>query len=316
MKKINLIKRQELFQGEKYLHKGKNYFEGWYFKQTCNNKGIAIIPGINLDKGKRKAFIQVITNRKSYFVDYEIEDFKYSGNPFSIQIGNSVFSTSGVHLDIQDISNKLSINGDLYYSNSDNIYTSCFSPNIMGPFSYLPFMECNHAVIAMQNKVNGRIVVNKAIFNFKNGVGYIEKDWGVSFPKKYIWCQGNRFQNNNASFMIAIADVPLKIFNIRGVICVLKIGNKEYRFATYNNVRVKKYRVGLNGVDIILKKGAYLLIIKAKNSGAKKLLAPVKGGMTKEILESITASVEVTLKRKGKVIFSDVSLNCGLEVVD
>lgn len=316
MKKINLIKRQELFQGEKYLGKGKNYFEGWYFKQVSNKKGIAFIPGINLEAGIEKAFIQVITNNKSYFVDYEIKDFKYNDKPFSIQIGDNIFSVDGIHIDINDTINKLYVSGDVKYLDSENIHISCFSPNIMGPFSYLPFMECNHAIMTMKNKVNGSIKINNSRINFRDGVGYIEKDWGSSFPRNYIWCQGNNFKSSDASFMIAIADVLLKVFTIKGIICVLKVGSKEYRFATYNNAKVKKYSVDSNRLDIVLKKGAYTICIKTKNSSSKKLLAPVKGRMTKEILESITASVAITLKRKGKIIFSDTSFNCGLEIVD
>ena len=34
MKKLLLIKNPKLFQGEKYINKNKNYFEGWYFKNT------------------------------------------------------------------------------------------------------------------------------------------------------------------------------------------------------------------------------------------------------------------------------------------
>lgn len=316
MKKIKLIKRQELFQGKKYLKLGKNYFEGWYFKQSCNNRAVSFIPGINLEKGKEKAFIQIITDNKSYFIEYQIEDFKYSDNPFSIQIGNSIFSVEGLHLDIQNADNKLFISGDINYTNLNNIRTSWFRPNIMGPFCYLPFMECNHAVVTMSNKVNGSIKINNSKFNFKDGVGYIEKDWGTSFPKKYIWCQGNNFKTQDATFMIAIADVPLKLFSIRGLICVLKVGNKEYRFATYNRAKLKKYQIDAKNVDIVLKKGLYQLSIKTKNSNSKLLLAPVNGKMSREILESISACVEIILKRKGKVIFSDTSFNCGLEIVE
>ncbi|MCI8567913.1 MAG: hypothetical protein HFG48_01185 [Bacilli bacterium] len=316
MKKINLMKKQELFQGRKYLGKGKTYFEGWYFKQVGGKKGISFIPGINLEDGKEKAFIQIITNNKSYFVDYKIEEFKYNDNPFSIQVGKSIFSTNSIHVDINDIDNKLFVNGDISYFDSENIYTSCFSPNIMGPFSYLPFMECNHAVITMRNKVNGSIKINNSKFSFKNGLGYIEKDWGTSFPKKYIWCQGNKFKDSSASFMVAIATVPLKLVDIKGIICVLKFGNKEYRFATYNNVKLKKYKVGSNNLDIVLKKGRYQLSIKTKSGNSRKLLAPVEGRMSKEIFESISASVEVVLKKNGIIIFADTSFNCGLEIVE
>ena len=63
MKKLYLIRNPELFQGEKYLTKrsNKNYFEGWYFKNSSNNNGISFIPGISISKNERKAFIQVIT---------------------------------------------------------------------------------------------------------------------------------------------------------------------------------------------------------------------------------------------------------------
>ena len=42
MKKIFLIKNPELFQGEKYIKTNKNYFEGWYFKNTNKKRGFLL----------------------------------------------------------------------------------------------------------------------------------------------------------------------------------------------------------------------------------------------------------------------------------
>ena len=100
MKKIDLIKNPELFQGEKYLNINKNYFEGWYFKNTTINNGISFIPGINIDGKNKKSFIQIITNNESYFVNYNIDDFKFNYNPFYIQIKNNIFSKEKIHIDI------------------------------------------------------------------------------------------------------------------------------------------------------------------------------------------------------------------------
>lgn len=61
------MKNPDLFQGEKYLNTNKNYFEGWYFKNTNHECGISFIPGINIDGKDRKAFIQVITNSSSHY---------------------------------------------------------------------------------------------------------------------------------------------------------------------------------------------------------------------------------------------------------
>ena len=114
-----------------------------------------------------------------------------------------------------DSKQDICIYGDIGYYDSININTSKYSPNIMGPFSYVPFMECNHAIISMKNKINGEIVINDSVINFNGGIGYIEKDYGCSFPKSYIWCQGNSFKNSDTSFMLSIANIPFKIFNFR-----------------------------------------------------------------------------------------------------
>ena len=185
----------------------------------------------------------------------------------------------------------------------------------MGLFSYVPFMECNHAIISMKNKINGEIVINDSVINFNAGIGYIEKDYGCSFPKSYIWCQGNNFKNCDASFMLSIANIPFKLFNFRGIICSLMVDSVEYRFATYNNSKIIKFSTDDNILDIVLKKGDYYLCVKCNYGDGLKLIAPVKGVMKKDIIESITEDIRVTLIKNKKVIFDDVSSNCGLEIV-
>ena len=253
-----LIKNLDNFQGQKNLKSFKNYFEGWYFKITNVKDTMAFIPGISINNQKKKAFIQVITNIDSYYIEYDINEFSYERDKFRIRIGNNLFSKNKIHLDIKDKKTNLKIKGSINYSNHKNIKT-----NIMGPFIYVPFMECNHAVISMNNNVNGVIKINhhKKIFN--NGKGYIEKDWGISFPKKYIWLQGNDFQDRNTSFMLSIATVPFKIFKIKGLICNLVIDEKEYRFATYNGTKILKSKISDNDIEIILKRGDYKLKINA-----------------------------------------------------
>lgn len=315
MRKFFLIKNPEMFQGEKYLSSVKDYFEGWYFKNTSGNIGISFIPGISISKKERKAFIQVITNESSYYVDYDINDFKFDNNPFYISIGNSYFSKDRIHINIKNEKHNLSVYGDLDYTDSKNIYTSGISPNIMGIFSYVPFMECNHAVISMKHSIEGMISINDIEIVFNKGIGYIEKDWGISFPKEYIWCQGNNFSDDSVSFMLSIADIPFKIFSFRGVICSLIIDNLEYRFATYNGAKIVKYDINNNIINIVLKKGDYLLEVSAKYEDGFRLSAPVKGNMSRDIVESISSEININLKKKKRSIFSDRSSNCGLEVV-
>ena len=315
MKKLSLIRNQELFQGEKYLNNNKNYFEGWYFKNTNKENGISFIPGINItDKGK-KAFIQIVTNEKSYFIDYDIKDFEFSFNPFYIKMEKNLFSKGFIHIDITEETQNINVYGDIKYTNIQNISTNLINPNIMGPFSYIPFMECNHAIISMKCEVNGLMTINNENMIFNDGLGYIEKDWGYSFPKSYIWCQGNNFNKTNSSFMFSIANDPLKLLEFTGIICVLIVNNNEYKFTTYNNTKLIKYNVNNKLLDITLKKGKYYLNIKSEYNLGNKLFAPINGKMEKDIYESINSTITVTLKKDNNIIFSDTSENCGLEIV-
>lgn len=313
MKNLFLIKNPDLFQGEKILTKNKEYFEGWYFKNTNKENGISFIPGINVEKNTSKAFVQVITNDTSYFVDYDISEFDFTHEPFVVKVGNNIFSKEGIHIDIKY--ENINVKGDIKYSNNKSINTDFMNPNIMGPFSYIPFMECNHAILSMQNNANGSININNNVIKFEDDMAYIEKDWGTSFPKTYIWCQGNNFQKSDSSFMLSIADVPFKMFKFRGVICALIIDNKEYKFTTYNNARLLQCEVNDNSLNITLKKGGLILNLKSTFDKGQKLSAPIRGKMEKDIFETIAATITVTLKQGDNIIFSDISTNCGLEIV-
>lgn len=57
MNKLFLMKNPELFQGEKYINTKRNYFEGWYFKNTNTENGVSFIPGININDSDVKAFL-------------------------------------------------------------------------------------------------------------------------------------------------------------------------------------------------------------------------------------------------------------------
>lgn len=128
------MKNPHLFQGKKYLDTNRNYFEVWYFKNTNNETGISFIPGININDKDKKAFIQIIIKESSYFINYNINDFKFSFKPFYFKIKDNYFSKNGIHIDIKEDTQNLKIYGDIKYSNSQNINTDFFNPNIMGPF--------------------------------------------------------------------------------------------------------------------------------------------------------------------------------------
>ena len=154
--------RPVLYQGR---HKRRDYFEGWYFKQVsagCDSI-FSFIPGISLDAGDPHSFIQIINGitGKTAYVRYPLEAFSCQSGKLEITLGNSVFTRSRLHLDI--VSEEISVQGDLAYSGLTEYPSSLRSPGIMGWFSYIPFMECNHEVISADHAVTGSITVDGAL---------------------------------------------------------------------------------------------------------------------------------------------------------
>lgn len=315
MKTLHLIKHPECFQGEKNLLNSSNYFEGWYFKISNGSDVICFIPGINIENGNSYAFIQIIFKEKSYYISYPFSEFSFSNYPFFIKIGKNIFSMNEINLNINDISSSLKINGKISFFDLNSISSNIFAPNIMGPFSYFSSMECNHAILSMHNKVKGHIIFNNKFISFNNGFAYIEKDWGTSFPQSYIWCQASEFSSKTASFMLSVAKVPFGPLVFNGSIAVLSFLDKEYKFTTYYGCRIKEFIINNNSFSIQIKQGNRILKISSISNNGLSLMAPVKGKMNKEILESISSNIYVELKENNNIVFSDTSINCGLEIV-
>ncbi|WP_346898958.1 tocopherol cyclase family protein [Clostridium sp. UBA7503] len=284
----------------------KNFFEGWYFKHQKGEDTISFIPGINIDsKGNRSAFIQVITNKNSYNINYSFSKFIVYEDKLKIKIGDSIFSSKGIEVNIKD--EGLTIEGKIEYD-----LLTPVKYDIMGPFSFIPFMECSHGIISLYHKLRGTLIINGEEMDFQGGVGYIETDRGNSFPKTYLWTQCNDFKNEKISIMGAIADIPFMGLNFKGCICVVYYKGREYRLSTYNGVRILKY----NCKSLMLKRGKYELQIKVNDGNSQKLLAPISGNMNRTIHENAACSANFKFYIEDKLVFDIESDNCSFEYVD
>ncbi len=308
--------KPEVFQGS--LRK-KHYFEGWYFKHVSkdNSQVFSFIPGISLSKEDPHAFIQVIngTTGDTHYLTYPKKEFKWKKRRFFVNVGGSIFTDKYIDLNIDQ--NNLTIQGRLIYSDTTQYPKTLLSPGIMGWYSYVPFMECYHGVVSANHTVDGVIQINSEQFKFAEGKGYIEKDWGTSFPECWIWLQSNSFSYNNSSLFISIAKIPWMKKYFIGFIAFICIDGKYYKFATYNGSKMGKVERDGSNLAIELYNKKYKLIAKASTNNSGELKAPKKGSMSRRIKESIDSDVQVQLiSKSGKVIFEDESMRAGLEVIE
>lgn len=308
MRRKDLIQNPEFFQGSL---KKREYFEGWYFKQVSDHKdyALALIPGVSLNSGDRHAFIQVIVgpDHQTHYFRYPLEAFGCDEDVFKLYIGNNTFSKSGIEIDLEN--DDLTLKGKLSFKYIESLK----GKPIMGPFSHFSFLECYHGVVSMNHLVSGQVMHNDQDIRFTKSKGYIEKDWGISFPKRYIWIQANQFLETQTSLVFSLADIPLKIFTFKGFLCNLIYHGEEYRFATYTGARINKLKAYAGGLYLQLTSKDLILEIWAKNVDNGTLKAPVRGRMDGVVKEGISSKVRIRLSRAGLPLFEDTSDYCGME---
>jgi hypothetical protein len=302
----------ERFQG---WNKKANYFEGWYFKVVNADRSYAyaFIPGIAMDgNNNRHSFIQALDGIKktAKYHKYNFSDFSSSSDDFTVEIKNNKFAGSSLKLDLPGIKGELKFEGNVPWPKP------FYSPGIMGPYAFVPFMECYHGVVSMDHSIEGSLCIDGKDIDFTGGRGYIEKDWGKSFPSAYIWMQSNHFSKPGISLKASVAKIPWLRSSFVGFIAGILINNELIRFTTYNKSKLHKSLVDKSKVTLQFENSDYLLDIVAHRDAATGLASPILGLMDGRIEESMTSEMIVTLthKNSGETIFTDTGKNTALEV--
>jgi len=293
--------------------KTRRYFEGWYFKVVSADQqhALAFIPGISMsEKGERHSFVQVMDGKqcKSYYHRFQADDFRPSPGKFEVRVGNNLFSKEKIILDLPDFQ------GEIAFENQTSWPKMFGAPGIMGWYSFVPFMECNHGVVSMHHQTAGTLDVYGKQIDFKGGKGYIEKDWGSSFPRAYVWMQSNHFDTSDqASLMASIAHIPWLNSYFIGFISGFWLERRLFRFATYTGAR-HFLELNEDSLTLIFKGPKTELRIHANQAPGASLVSPLSGEMTGKINESLQATLQTELLENGRRIFEGTGRTAGLEV--
>ena len=295
--------------------RSKRFFEGWYYKLVSVNEthAFAIIPGIAMDEnGQQQAFIQVLDgkNDTAWYHRFPVEDFRPTPKKHALWIGDNFFSEEKIILDLPQLKGEISFEETVPWS------CSLISPGIMGPFSFVPFMECYHGILSMNHGLKGELCFKEENISFSKGLGYTEKDWGHSFPAGYIWMQSNHFSTPGISVKASMAIIPWLGSSFIGHIAGVLFKGKLYEFTTYNGTKVKQCLITEKMVKIEMENRQFRLSLHAKRDQATSLAAPISGFMDARIEESMKATIEVGLfdKKTNVFLLKDKGSSAGIEV--
>ena len=215
----------------------RRYFEGWYFKVVSPDErhAMAFIPGISMNEhGYRHSFVQVMDGKacRAQFHRFTAEDFRPRERQFGVEVGDNYFSGQNMRLALPGIS------GEIRFHHTTPWPKMLGAPGIMGWYSFVPFMECFHGIVSLNHSLEGKLIIENTEIDFTGGRGYIEKDWGRSFPRAYVWMQANHFDSHDrVSLMASVAHIPWLGSYFIGFIGGFWLEGRLFRFATYTGAR-------------------------------------------------------------------------------
>lgn len=257
------------------------------FQKRNLDQVYSFIPGVSLNPENPHAFIHIINGLTgaTRYIEYPLSEFSFSKNNFRVHVGNSVFSAHSILLNID--SPLIKVSGRLSYSGSVKYPSSFLSPGFMGWYIFVPFMECKHGMVSVSHRIDGSLSVNGELLDFSGGKGYIERDWGKSFPESWIWLQSNNFENSDACILMSIAKIPCLGSFFTGFLGFLYYKETFYPFITYHKSVITALSLLNETLTIGFKSKKQHLIITAKLKNSGILLAPKSGHMSRRIKESI-----------------------------
>jgi tocopherol cyclase len=323
---LKKLYRPEFFQGDAVLRRyqrgeshtpglrprsakrPRGYFEGWYFKCVFPGRALALIPGVSLEPADPHCFVQVLDSAAgpSRYHRYPWTEFRFDSKRFEIQVGPNRFSGQGIQLDLEGLRGELTISDGVRWP------SSLLSPSSMGWYAFARFMECYHGVILLDASVRGRLGTGAPA----EGRLYVEKDWGSSFPRAWIWMQSNSFGGDlPASLTCSIARVPFRGQEFSGFIVGVLVGGILYRFATYNGARIESLGIEESSLEVRLRRGRQSLVLRATREQGVELASPILGAMSGRIEETLGATIEIRLSEDGVSRFAGTGRSAGLEVV-
>jgi hypothetical protein len=254
----------------------------------------------------------VLDGKKKTAVYHRFDSVLFCPKPkvFFVTIEKNSFSEKNLVLDLPGANGELNFTGIIPWPKP------FYSPGIMGPYAFAPFMECYHGIVSMDHAINGELIIDNEKINFTGGRGYIEKDWGRSFPSAYFWLQTNHFSEPGISLKASVAKIPWIRNSFTGFIAGVWLRDKLIRFTTYNNSVLRKSYADNDKVELAMENKNYRLEILVLRDRATQLASPILGLMDGRIEESMTAKTEVRLydKKRKTIILNDTGRTTAVEV--
>lgn len=268
----------------------RNFFEGWFHKiySAEHQTSFVIIYGYSTGHSDDKfGFIQLLIPHKSIEIFYfPKNEISFNAKLHIMQMGSNILSTKYLKINLKNICINLNL--------SDNQPISTYK-NSMGYSYFIPTLPCYHSVLNKSHLVSGKINFFDNNYLVKNALGYMEKNWGTSFPENYFWLHAIDSNNPSISLLFSQAEIKWLGKSFIKHLGHLRLNGEELDLKTLSHFEVTYDLWKEDNPKIILKSKQIKLEIGFDASKKYMFKGPINGKLSRDILHHSDTQIELKI---------------------
>ncbi|HRE58805.1 MAG TPA: tocopherol cyclase family protein [Candidatus Kapabacteria bacterium] len=272
------------------------YFEGWFQKIYSKeyNASILIIYGYaTRNTEDRFGFIQILLPQKAPEIIYfNRNEIACDSDGHIVQMGENLLTTEIILINTNDINVHLKL--------INNKVTRTFK-NSMGYHYFVPNLPCYHSVLNTAHQVSGEIQQKDVRYILNNEMGYLEKNWGTSFPKSYIWLHAVDPHDSKVSMLFSIAEI--KWFGIKFIKHVghFHFDDKQIDLRSLKNFAVSHQMPSKDTYQILMRSKTIQIEISIVFGDNILFKGPQGGVLSSDIIHFPDTDVQIRFTENNKI---------------
>jgi hypothetical protein len=277
------------------LNKNK-YFEGWFQKvySSEHQASFVIIYGYaTANSPDTFGFIQLLLPGKLPWLYYfPKNEISFDKDNHIMVMGTNKLSKDLIEINTKDISIKLNF--------KNNQLIQSFK-NSMGYSYFVPNLPCYHSVLNPSHVVSGEIRYDDGQYSLVNEMGYLEKNWGTSFPENYFWLHAIDPKNPQISLLFSRAEIKWLGKKFIRHVGHLRVDGIEIDLRELRNISITTLDQNTE-VQIIRFESKSLKLYISINIGKNVILkGPTNGALSRDIDHHADAVIDVKMSTENKI---------------
>jgi tocopherol cyclase len=266
------------------------FFEGWFqkvYSKALKASFILIYGYATHNSDNEFGFLQIlIPNQTPEIVYFPKNQVSCDIEKHQFRMGKNLLTTELIRIDINGISIEL---------NMKNKQPFRTFKNSMGYTYFIPNLPCYHSVLNTAQSVSGEIKHQGQCYTLDHEMGYLEKNWGTTFPESYFWVHAVDPNNPAISLLFSRAKIVWLGKTYIKHVGYLCYDGQQIELRELKNCAVSNSNISPENRIIQIRSASAQLDLALGYGREVQFKGPKDGALSRMIHHQADAKVEVSL---------------------